>query len=133
KRDGYFANDPTKIISRASIVIFIGLGSLYIFRNGLVLLDIIVCSVIFYVFQKIMAKRTAKGVAGKEHILGLKLYLQTAEAEGFKKLQGTDAAYAANHGAPTKTVELFEKLLPYAVALGVEKDWAKQFKDIYKQ
>jgi hypothetical protein len=26
---------------------------------------------------------------------------------------------------------LFEKLLPYAILFGLEKDWAKQFNDIY--
>ena len=32
---------------------------------------------------------------------------------------------------PKQTVELFEKLLPYAMVLGVENEWAKQFADIY--
>jgi uncharacterized membrane protein len=30
-------------------------------------------------------------------------------------------------------VELFEKLLPYAIVMGVEKEWADQFKNIYSQ
>jgi uncharacterized membrane protein len=34
--------------------------------------------------------------------------------------------------APKRTVELFEKLLPYAMVLGVEEAWAKQFENIYK-
>src|SRR5438045_6533251 len=29
--------------------------------------------------------------------------------------------------------ELFEKYLPYAMAFGVEEQWARAFKDIYKE
>jgi uncharacterized membrane protein len=39
------------------------------------------------------------------------------------------------HDAPKKNPKLFNKLLPYAIALGVEKEWAKQFEgmDINKE
>jgi hypothetical protein len=47
---------------------------------------------------------------------GFKLYLKVAEKD---RLDFSDA--------PSKTPERFNKLLPYAVALGVEKQWAKQF------
>jgi uncharacterized membrane protein len=75
--------------------------------------------------------RTAKGVAAKEHAQGLKMYLEVAEKDRLQKLQGPDAAYAPKTAGPKKTVELFEKLLPYAMVLGVEKQWAEQFKDLY--
>jgi len=32
-----------------------------------------------------------------------------------------------------KTPEVFEKYLPYAMALGVEKNWAKAFEGIYRE
>lgn len=50
---------------------------------------------------------------------GFKLYLSVVEKD---RLKFTDA--------PEKTPERFSKLLPYAVALGVEKEWAKQFEGI---
>lgn len=50
---------------------------------------------------------------------GFKWYLSMAEKE---RLKFTDA--------PKKNPKLFSKLLPYATALGVEKDWAKQFESI---
>jgi uncharacterized membrane protein YgcG len=81
-------------------------------------------------FGKFAAARTVKGVAAREHILGLKLYLEVAEKDRLEKLQGPNAAYAAS-AEPVKTVELFEKLLPYAMALGVEQGWAKQFESLY--
>jgi uncharacterized membrane protein len=61
-----------------------------------------------------------KGVLAREHIRGLKEYLMLAEKERIKF-----------HNAPEKNPELFEKLLPMAMVLGVEREWAAQFKDIY--
>jgi uncharacterized membrane protein len=89
---------------------------------------LVVCAVFLY----FSPSRTVKGVEAKEHILGLKMYLEVAEADRIKMLQSPDARYAAHSSAPVKTVELFEKLLPYAMALGVEKGWAKQFENIYQ-
>jgi hypothetical protein len=84
------------------------------------------------VFIYFMAARTEKGVAAKEQIEGLKMYLEVAEKDRIQKLQSPNAAYAPKPGAPKRTVELFEKLLPYAMILGVEQQWAKQFESIYK-
>lgn len=52
-------------------------------------------------------------------VAGFKLYIETVEKD---RLKFTDA--------PEKTPALFNKYLPYAVALGVEKEWAKQFEGI---
>jgi uncharacterized membrane protein len=59
------------------------------------------------------------------------MYMETAEKDRLEKLEGPDAAYAAKTGEPARTVEFFERLLPYAIVLGVETQWAAQFKDIY--
>jgi hypothetical protein len=50
---------------------------------------------------------------------GFKLYLSVAEKD---RLKFSDA--------PDKTPERFNALLPYAIAFGVEKEWAKQFEGI---
>lgn len=50
---------------------------------------------------------------------GFKLYLNVVEKD---RLAFSDA--------PEKTPERFNKLLPYAIALGVEKQWAKEFEGI---
>ena len=55
--------------------------------------------------------------------------MNTAEKDRLKMMQSVDRPYAG----PEKTVDLFEKLLPFAVALGVEKSWAKQFDGILTQ
>ena len=62
---------------------------------------------------------TESGYDKWAEVEGLKLYLQVAEKYRMQF-----------HEAPDKSPEHFSELLPYAVALGVEKDWAKQFKDL---
>ena len=47
---------------------------------------------------------------------GLKLYLKTAEQDRFDTLN-----------PPTKDLVFYERLLPYAIALGVENQWTDQF------
>ena len=77
--------------------------------------------IIIFLFSFIMSAKTKKGVLAKEQILGLKMYLSVAERDRLKF-----------HNAPKKDPKTFESLLPYAMVLGVEKAWAKQFEDIYK-
>lgn len=80
----------------------------------------IISSGIIFAFSFIMPKKTEKGMAVYEYILGLKDYLQIAEKDRINF-----------HNAPEKKPEIFEKLLPYAMVLGVEKAWAKEFEGIY--
>ena len=83
-------------------------------------ISLAVTIVMIAIFSQIMPAKTAKGVETKEYILGLKMYLQIAEKDRL-----------AFNNAPAKKPEIFEKLLPYAMVLGVDKAWAKEFQDIY--
>lgn len=85
-----------------------------------------------FIFLVFSSARTEKGVEANDHVKGLKMYLQVAEADRIKKLQSPDAPYAPKSPEPAHTVELFEKLLPYAMILGVEQEWAKKFENIYR-
>ncbi len=56
-----------------------------------------------------------------------------AKIRGFKWfLEVTEKDRLNFHNPPEKTPELFEKFLPYAIALGVENKWADQFTDVLK-
>jgi len=72
--------------------------------------------VIHVAFAILMRAPTVQGRKVMDEIDGLKMYLETAEKERLN-LQGE----------PPLTVERFERLLPYAIALGVEKPWAEHF------
>jgi len=73
------------------------------------------------VFSFFMPKKTKKGAITLEHIMGLKKYITVAEKDRIKF-----------HNAPEKNPKHFEKLLPFAMVLGAENQWAKQFESIYK-
>jgi hypothetical protein len=62
---------------------------------------------------------TEQGAKQWAKVDGFKLYLGVVEKD---RLEFSDA--------PEKTPERFNALLPYAIALGVEKQWAKQFEGI---
>lgn len=70
-------------------------------------------------FGLIMPAKTVEGAAMKDKVLGLKEYMNVAEKDRMKILN-----------APKLNPQQFEALLPFAIALGVEKEWAKQFEGI---
>jgi len=55
-----------------------------------------------------------------DKVEGFRQYLEVAEGDELKM-----------RGAPTKTTDLFEMYLPYALALDVEQQWAERFANIF--
>ena len=132
-KDGYFAADPKGIgqvmTILATAAIFVG-GFIFGVDWALAI-GVALGAAIVFLFAKLMPKRTQQGVDAKDALEGLKLYMNTAEKDRIAMLQSANAPYASKTDAPQQTVELFEKLLPFAMILGVEKTWAKQFESIY--
>jgi uncharacterized membrane protein YgcG len=69
-----------------------------------------------FTFLHLLKAPTKEGRKLLDHIAGLKLYLGVAERDTLARLQ-----------APPMTVDEFQRFLPYALALGVEKTWADRF------
>jgi hypothetical protein len=65
---------------------------------------------------RLLTVPTAEGWKCRDQIEGLKLFLSVAEADRLRVLN-----------PPDFTPALYEKLLPYAVALGVEMVWSRRF------
>ncbi|ODT83359.1 MAG: hypothetical protein ABS76_03045 [Pelagibacterium sp. SCN 64-44] len=68
------------------------------------------------VFSVLMRAPTVQGRKVMDEIEGFKLYLETAEKNRLNI-----------NGEPPMSVERFERILPYAIALGVEKPWSEHF------
>ncbi len=66
---------------------------------------------------------TSEGRKLQDEIDGFQMYLEAAETERIKII-GTP---------PTKTPELYETYLPYAMVLGVEEQWSRQFAPIFER
>jgi len=93
-----------------------------------------VSGIVFLVFGYLMAARTEKGVEMKEYLAGLKYYMQVAEAERLKILQSPHGELTdkVDVGDGSQLVKLYERVLPYAVLFGIEKDWAKEMAPLYE-
>ncbi|MFK7791175.1 MAG: DUF2207 domain-containing protein [Devosiaceae bacterium] len=65
-------------------------------------------------FALLMFAPTPQGQELMDEVEGFRLYLSVAEAERMNMVE-----------APDFTLELFERFLPYAIALGVEKPWSE--------
>jgi len=70
-------------------------------------------------FGWFMPTRTIRGTRALEKVLGFEEFLTRVEADRFQRI--------------VKTPEMFEKFLPFAMALGVEQNWARAFDGIYTQ
>lgn len=120
----YFPHSPKKIIGIyvgiGAAIIFLGFNFLVPFFGTLSIISLILSGLIIIIFGFFMPVKTQAGVIAKEKILGFKEYLSVVETDRLKF-----------HNAPEKNPQTFEKFLPYAMALGVEKDWAKKFENIY--
>jgi uncharacterized membrane protein YgcG len=67
-------------------------------------------------FGHLMPARTRAGSLALEEVLGFEEFLARVEGDRLARL--------------AETPELFEKYLPYALALGVEERWARAFADV---
>ncbi|UCF88060.1 MAG: DUF2207 domain-containing protein [bacterium] len=77
------------------------------------ILAMVVLNILFY---KLLKAPTNLGRRIMDRIEGFRMYLATAEEHRLEKLH-----------PPEKTPELFERYLPYALALEVDQEWSEKF------
>jgi len=126
---GYYLHRPDYVragwIGGALVVGFlffvIGMGTSFAMRQAptSLIVSAILTGIIIIMFGWHMPGHTAKGMTALENTLGFEDFLQHVESDRIARIE--------------KTPELFEKFLPYAMALGVEKKWVGAFGDICKQ
>jgi uncharacterized membrane protein YgcG len=84
-----------------------------------VVLVLLVIVAINYLFHYLLKAPTRVGRRLLDEIEGFRLFLTAVEKDRLETLNPAD-----------KTPELFEKYLPYALALGVEQTWSEKFADV---
>jgi uncharacterized membrane protein YgcG len=62
---------------------------------------------------------TEKGMQIDAHVKGLRMYIETAEKDRLAVIN-----------APEDTIEKYEEILPYAIALGCAQAWQKRFEPL---
>ena len=104
----------------AEIVVF----GFFVSMGGFILGLTIVClGALNFAFYHLLKAPTLAGRRLMDEIEGFRQYLSVAEQPRL------DMSSLAMSG-PKKTPELFEKYLPYALALDVENQWAEKFSDV---
>jgi len=84
-------------------------------------------------------RTTDKGLALKRYLEGLKLYISVAEKDRIKMLQSPEGAEKVQSfvegdpsADPKLLIKLYERVLPYAVLFGQEKEWNTQLGKYYE-
>jgi uncharacterized membrane protein len=103
-KSGLFSENPEKIRSVYAVLMVLSLFSVNFFL-------FFVC----LIFGLRMPRKTKEGVAAKNIAFSLRNFLMSQERQ---------LEFQADKQM------MFEKLLPYAVVFGVEKIWAKRFRDL---
>jgi uncharacterized membrane protein len=129
-QDGYYLHRPDTVrqgyfgagLVIGGLLVFGGVGY---FQNatgiaaGSWILAGIASGLVICVFGWFMSARTIAGARALEKVLGFEQFLGRVEKDQIERLE--------------KTPELFEKYLPYAMALKVEKKWVQAFSGIALQ
>ncbi|MBI2252333.1 MAG: DUF2207 domain-containing protein [Armatimonadetes bacterium] len=119
-KNNLFQTNPEKIRANYKIIgIFILFCSFFLFPlSYLFFLTLIISGIEFIIASPFMPKKTSKGVKALEEILGFEEYIKKAEKY---------------HIEWEVKENIFEKYLPYAMVLKLEREWAKRFENIYKE
>ena len=127
---GFYRARPDRVKQRWQVGgLFVGLafavgGSMVAYRMLLTPVPFIIAGVlvafIMIGFGFVMPARSVTGARTLEQVLGFEEFLRRVESEQYKRVIV---------GHP----EMFDRYLPFAMAFGVEKKWARAFEDIYTE
>jgi uncharacterized membrane protein YgcG len=121
---GYFPVSPDRVRKGYAVAggILLGLGVLVfmVLSRTLPGATLFASGAIILLFSRIMPRRTRRGRKVYEEILGFKEFVERVDADRLERM-----------GA--RSVGQFEKLLPYAIVLGVADQWADAFAGIYTE
>ena len=99
-----FAALPALILAEKTLASYAGIGAL------------LIGGALYYIFDHLMRAPTRTGQALRDRIDGFRMFLDTAEKERWEILN-----------PPEMTPQLFEKYLPFALALNVQHSWSQTF------
>ncbi|MEX1265957.1 MAG: hypothetical protein WEA08_03480, partial [Woeseia sp.] len=110
-------NLPAFLIMIVSSIVALNVGA---GPSPLVLVTIGIMLAVTVLFVVLMKRPTGIGRRVLDEVDGFREYLEIAEKDELNL-----------RNPPEKTPELYEKYLPFALALGVEQAWAERFSDVF--
>lgn len=96
---------------------------------------LLIYALIIWIMGTTLWPLTDKGLTLRRYLEGLKLYIGVAEVERIKMLQSPDGAEKVGKVSESDSgelVKLYEKVLPYAILFGQEKEWGARLGDYYE-
>ncbi|WP_345800280.1 DUF2207 domain-containing protein [Microbacterium sp. AZCO] len=132
--------------TRALPVLATGAAATLVFLCGMAAIDaavvewvpivLIVLAILAEVFVISLVSRkplTALGAEVRDHLAGLRVFIEWAEADRIRMLQSPQGAERVQVDTADRRVmlKLYEALLPYAVVFGQEKRWAQELAVLY--
>jgi uncharacterized membrane protein YgcG len=121
---GYFPVSPDRVRKgyaiAGGVLLVLGFLVFAMLSRALPGMALFACGAIILAFSRIMPRRTRRGRKVYEEILGFKEFVERVDADRLERM-----------GA--RSVGQFEKLLPYAIVLGVADQWADAFSGIYTE
>ncbi len=117
-RGFYMGFNFSSVFNKQMIAIILVCGGVLVYFSGLLAsIGAVIIIVVLIVLGE--GRRTEKGYEALDHLKGFKDFLRVTETQRY-----------IFHNAPEKNAEQFMEYLPYAIAFGVEKEWAKTFEGI---
>ena len=122
----FLSTTGTILLSLAFLPFFAGeLVGIFVLYQGTSLIFVLVAvcfGVSGYFFHRLIKQPTIRGQKIIDQVEGVRLYLGVAEEDRMRKVSDPDLS-----------LELFEKFLPFAVALNVEQSWADRFAELLEK
>lgn len=122
-KQGFFPANPDKVRGKYvgwGIVLMIVGFILGLFVNVLFVVSAVLLGFLTILFGRFMPRKTKKGSIQASQIAGFEEFVRRVEKDRIARMAQDD---------PT----VFERLLPYAMALGVADQWAEAFKNLFKE
>jgi hypothetical protein len=113
--NGYSLVAAIAILTPFGLLQYLGWAN-FLSSVPLLILCVLVSAFIWWMFARVMTAKTVKGGRVRVAVLGFQEFMNRVDAERLKLMPPT----------------VFEKFLPYAMALGVEHHWAQAFAGIVK-
>lgn len=127
-------------IAVASVMVvavwFFGIGAVADHANWVAPVILMAVSVVALVAIPVLLARrplTARGARFRDHLRGMEQFIAWAEADRIRMLQSPEGAerVAIDVDDPRQKLAVYERLLPYAVIFGQEKQWARELTALY--
>lgn len=116
---------------------YYGIGGVLL-AAGVLLLNpgVAIAGIVTLIVASAFHPLTEQGATKRDYLRGLQVYMKLAEAERMQMLQSPEGAAKSrvvNASGPKQLVHIYERLLPYAIIFGMEREWVKHFASLYEQ